>query len=103
MQNYSDLNQVSLDSGKPYTDLEVTEDYTLRQFDESIDPIELLWHRDDEDRVVEIVEDTDWMLQLDNSLPTSLQERIFIPRHEWHRVIKGTGILKLKIYKNGKL
>ena len=103
MQNYSDLNQVSLDSGKPYTDLEVTEDYTLRQFDESIDPIELLWHRDDEDRVVEIVGDTDWMLQLDNSLPTSLQERIFIPRHEWHRVIKGTGILKLKIYKNGKL
>ena len=103
MQNYSDLNQVSLDSGKPYTDLEVTEDYTLRQFDESIDPIELLWHRDDEDRVVEIVGDTDWMLQLDNSLPTSLQERIFIPKHEWHRVIKGTGILKLKIYKNGKL
>tara|TARA_R100000541_G_scaffold13075_1_gene21865 strand:+ start:15 stop:425 length:411 start_codon:yes stop_codon:yes gene_type:complete len=103
MQNYSDLNQVSLDSGKPYTDLEVTEDYTLRQFDESIDPIELLWHRDDEDRVVEIVGDTDWMLQLDNSLPTSLQERIFIPKHEWHRVIKGTGILKLKIYKNGKM
>ena len=103
MQNYSDLNQASLDSGKPYTDLEVTDDYTLRQFDESIDPIELLWHRDDEDRVVEIVGDTDWMLQLDNSLPTSLQERIFIPRHEWHRVIKGTGILTLKIYKNDKL
>ena len=103
MQNYSDLNQASLDSGKPYTDLEVTEDYTLRQFDESIDPIELLWHRDDEDRVVEIEGDTDWMLQLDNSLPTSLQERIFIPRHEWHRVIKGTGILTLKIYKNGKM
>jgi hypothetical protein len=40
------------------------------------------------------------MLQLDNSLPTSLQERIFIPRHQWHRVIKGTGILTLKIYKN---
>ena len=99
MQNYSDLNQASLDSGKPYTDLEVTEDYTLRQFDESIDPIELLWHRDDEDRTVEIVGETDWMLQLDNSLPTSLQERIFIPKHEWHRVIKGTGTLKLKIYK----
>ena len=100
MQNYSDLNQTSLDSGKPYIDLEVTEEYTLRQFSESIDPIELLWHRDDEDRVVEIVGDTDWMLQLDNSLPTSLQERIFIPKHEWHRVIKGTGMLKLKIFKN---
>jgi len=103
MQNYSDSNQVSLDSGKPYIDLEVTDEYILRQFDENIDPIELLWHRDDEDRVVEIVGKTDWMLQLDNSLPSSLQERIFIPRHQWHRVIKGTGILKLKIYKNEQM
>ena len=103
MQNYSDSNQVSLDSGKPYIDLEVTDEYILRQFNENIDPIELLWHRDDEDRVVEIVGETDWMLQLDNSLPTSLQERIFIPRHQWHRVIKGTGILKLKIYKNEQM
>ena len=101
MQNYSDSSQASQDSGKPYIDLEVTDNYILRQFDDSIDPIELLWHRDDEDRVVEIIGKTDWMLQLDNSLPTSLQERIFIPRHEWHRVIKGTGKLKLKIYKNG--
>ena len=100
MQNYSDLNQASQDSGKPYIDLEVTDEYILRQFSENVDPIELLWHRDDEDRTVEIVGETDWKLQLDNSLPTSLQERIFIPRHEWHRVIKGTGILKLKIYKN---
>ena len=101
MQNYSDSNQASQDSGRPYIDLEITDDYILREFSESIDPIELLWHRDDEDRTVEIIGETDWMLQLDNSLPTSLQERIFIPRHEWHRVIKGTGTLKLKIYKNG--
>ena len=101
MQNYSDLNQASQDSGKPYTDLEITDDYILREFSETIDPIELLWHRDDDARTVEIIGETDWMLQLDNSLPTSLQERIFIPKHEWHRVIKGTGTLKLKIYKNG--
>jgi len=99
MQNYSDSNQAFLDSGKPYIDLEVTDNYILRQFNESIDPIELLWHRDDEDRVVEIIGETDWSLQLDNSLPSSLQERIFIPRHQWHRVIKGTGKLKLKIHK----
>ena len=103
MQNYSDSNQASQDSGKPYIDLEVTDEYILRQFNENIDPIELLWHRDDEDRVVEIIGETDWMLQLDNSLPTSLQERIFIPRHQWHRVIKGTGVLTLKIYKNEKI
>ena len=88
-----------VDSGKPYTDIEVTDEYIIREFGDNIDPIELMWHRDDEDRVVEIIGETDWKLQLDNSLPTSLQERIFIPRHKWHRVIKGTGTLKLKIYK----
>ena len=84
----------------PYTDIEVTDKYIIREFNENIDPIELLWHRDDESRTVEILEDTDWQLQLDNSLPTSLKERIFIPRHERHRVIKGTGTLKLKIHKS---
>ena len=84
---------------KPYTDLETTDKYTLREFSQNIDPIELMWHRDDEDRLVEIIGDTDWKLQLDNQLPTSMNEPIFIPRHEWHRVIKGTGNLKLKIHK----
>ena len=84
---------------KPYTDLETTDKYILREFSQNIDPIELMWHRDDEDRLVEIVGETDWKLQLDNQLPTSMNQPIFIPRHEWHRVIKGTGNLKLKIYK----
>jgi hypothetical protein len=85
---------------KPYRDLEVTDEYIIREFNENIDPIHLLWHRDDEDRTVEILGETDWKLQLDNTLPTSLNESIFIKRHEWHRVIKGTGTLKLKIYKS---
>ena len=100
MQNYLDLNQTLVGSGKPYTDIEVTDEYIIREFGDNIDPIELMWHRDNEDRVVEIIGETDWMLQLDNCLPTSIKEHIFIPRHEWHRVIKGTGTLKLKINKN---
>jgi hypothetical protein len=83
---------------RPYTDLEVTKEYILREFSENIDPIELLWHRDNEDRTIEIVGETDWMVQLDNKLPSSLNERIFIKRHKWHRVIKGTGTLKIKIW-----
>ena len=84
----------------PYTDLEITDQYIIREFNENIDPIELLWHRDDEDRTIEILEGIDWMIQLDNSLPSSLSQRIFIPRHMWHRTIKGIGPLKIKIYKN---
>ena len=91
-----------MDSGKPYTDLEVTDDYIIREFSENIDPIELMWHRDNEDRTIEIIGKTDWKIQLDNQLPTSINDRIFIPRHLWHRVIKGNKTLKLKIYKNGQ-
>ena len=40
---------------KPYTDIEVTDSYIIREFSENIDPIELLWHRDDEDRTLEIL------------------------------------------------
>ena len=84
---------------KPYVDIEITDEHILREFSQNIDPIELMWHRDDEDRLVEIVGETDWKLQLDNKLPTSMNQPIFIPRHEWHRVIKGTGNLTLKIHK----
>jgi hypothetical protein len=85
---------------KPYKNIEVTDSYIIREFSENIDPIELLWHRDDENRTVEIIGNTDWKLQLENQLPTSINQPIFIPKHEWHRVIKGTGTLKLKIHKS---
>ena len=84
---------------KPYTDIEVTDKYIIREFNENIDPIELMWHRDNEDRTLEILDETNWKIQLDNKLPILLENHIFIPKHEWHRVIKGTGTLKLKIYK----
>ena len=85
---------------KPYTDIEINNKYVIREFSENIDPVELMWHRDDEDRTIEIIGKTDWKVQLDNQLPTSMNQPIFIPRHEWHRVIKGTGTLTLKIHKS---
>jgi hypothetical protein len=85
---------------KPYTDIEVTDKYIIREFNENIDPIELMWHRDNENRTVEILGETNWKLQLDNQLPTSMNEPIYIPRHIYHRVIKGTGNLLLKIHKS---
>ena len=86
---------------KPYTDIKITDKYIIREFGDNIDPIELLWHRDNEDRTIEILGETNWKLQLDNELPTSMNQPIFIPRHKWHRVIKGDGNLRLKIHKNG--
>lgn len=85
---------------RPYKDIEITDKYIIREFDENIDPIELMWHRDDENRTVEIIGNTDWQLQLENQLPTSLNTPIFIPRHTWHRAIKGNGTLRVKIHKS---
>lgn len=85
---------------KPYKDIEATDTYIIREFNENIDPIELMWHRDNENRTVEILGETNWKLQLDNQLPTSMNEPIYIPRHLYHRVIKGTGNLLLKIHKS---
>ena len=84
---------------KLYTDLETTDKYIVREFDQNIDPIELIWHRDNEDRTVTVLEGKGWQFQRDNELPLVLSEgvRIFIPKYKWHRVIKGTGTLKLKI------
>ena len=83
----------------PYVNLETTDKHIIREFDETIDPIELMWHRDNEDRIVEALESTDWLLQLDDSLPIILNKPIFIPKHMYHRVIKGTGNLLVKIIK----
>ena len=86
---------------KPYTDIEVTDSYIIREFDENIDPIELMWHRDDQNRHIEIIESgKDWKIQFEDELPLDISQElsIFIKRHEWHRVWKGEGKLVLKIY-----
>lgn len=83
-----------------YRDIEISEDVTVRHFDDSINPIELKWHRDDEYRTVVALEETDWMIQLENRLPQSLNSPVFISMGEWHRLIKGTHELKIKIVKS---
>ena len=106
MQVYSDLNQALEDTGKrPYTDILIDEYCVQRTFDANVDSQELYWHRDDEDRIVEVLNaGKGWSLQFDNELPFTLDKgaTIFILRHEWHRVIKGSGDLTIKIYKYGR-
>jgi len=82
-----------------YKDVESNE-CLIRTFDETIDPIELKWHRDDEDRMIVAVEKSDWKIQLENKLPQDLNTAVFIARGEWHRVIKGKGELVIKIVKS---
>ena len=73
--------------------------YHIRTFSNETDSGELVWHRDKEDRIVESIGDTNWLIQLDNEIPKPLTERTFIPKEVYHRVIKGDGDLKVRIKK----
>ena len=74
--------------------------YHIRTFSNETDSGELVWHRDKEDRIVQAMHDTDWKFQLDNEVPQVLSKnKLFIPKETYHRLIKGTGDLKVKIYK----
>jgi len=77
----------------------VEEGYHIRTFYDDTDDMELVWHRDREDRIVESVGKTDWMIQLDNEIPVPLTERTYIPKETYHRVIKGNGDLTVKVKK----
>ena len=84
----------------PFTEKSVGNNQYIREFNADIDNHELEWHIDREDRTIEVIENKNWQVQLDNNLPTLLKETIFIPKETYHRVIKGTGNLKVKITKH---
>jgi hypothetical protein len=81
---------------KPYFEVQTCE-YIYRKFTQDTPEEELVWHRDENDREVEILEPTDWLFQFDNELPQLLKEKLFIPRETYHRLIKGTGNLGVRI------
>jgi hypothetical protein len=82
----------------PYKE-EYIDGWYYRTFTEETAKSEMVWHRDREDRLVEAVESTDWLIQIENNLPIPLEGQIYIPMGVWHRAIKGTGNLKIKIKK----
>ena len=84
----------------PYNETNLGNNEYIREFDSNVDIHELEWHLDSEDRLVEVVKNEgNWQVQLDNWLPVSLDKKIFIPKETYHRVIKGTGNLVVKITK----
>jgi quercetin dioxygenase-like cupin family protein len=83
----------------PYTNTPITPTLVIREFSSEVDPMELVWHQDPQDRTIEILEGEGWQLQRDNELPLELKkgDRIFIPEFQIHRVIKGNTNLKIQI------
>ena len=71
----------------------------IRTFSKDVDPMELVWHQDKEDRTIEILEGEGWAIQKDDELPLDVVkgDSIFIIKDQIHRVLKGTTDLKIKI------
>ena len=83
----------------PFKETSVGNNSYIREFSEDVDTHELEWHIDKEDRIVEVIENNDWEVQIDNELPKLLSDKLFIPKETYHRVIKGKGKLIVKIVK----
>ncbi len=84
----------------PYNEIVISENSSVRGFTNRVDPEELKWHFDEEDRIVELIEETDWLFQFDDELPFVIGETpIHIPKGKYHRVIKGEKDLIVKVTK----
>lgn len=83
-------------SGNPYD-----EEGDIRTFHSYVKTDELVWHRDNEDRKITVIEGEGWQFQFNGSLPMELRkDRMFeIPRDMYHRLIKGKTKLVLRIEK----
>jgi hypothetical protein len=81
---------------------QLIEGYHIRTFSSELTEMELKWHFDEQDRTVICEYETDWMFQMDNKLPIKIKKNtpIFIPEGTYHRIIKGTGDLIVKVKKH---
>ena len=83
----------------PFQETKISDNTFIREFSQDTDSGEFSWHRDRESRIIEPIDETDWMIQLDDELPKKIEGEVFIPMGIYHRLIKGSGDLKIKLIK----
>ena len=83
----------------PFQENKISDNKFIRVFSQDTDSGEYMWHRDFEDRIIESIGETDWLIQIDNQLPKQIKGEVFIPMGAYHRLIKGTEDLKIKLKK----
>ena len=84
-------------------DFPFVEEGEIREFLLDRDDSEYVWHRDKEDREIEVIKGQGWQFQWENCLPYLLKEGMIfnIKRGEFHRLIKGKTKLICRVIKNG--
>ena len=78
---------------------ELRDNKLRRVFTPDVESEELKWHQDLKDRKVPVIEGGGWEFQMEDSLPSKLEDarQLYIPKFVWHRVIKGKGTLVVEI------
>ena len=86
----------------PFTEQQLDTKLFLREFSADVDEMELIWHRDKENRHIKVLEGNGWKFQFDEELPIEMTEGLSISifKGRIHRVIKGHGQLKIELHKN---
>lgn len=87
-----------------YYDVSISVDKKYRLFKGEMDERELLWHQDEWDREILVLGGRGWKIQMDDELPVELVEgrKIKIENHKFHRVIKGSDNLIIRIIEINK-
>jgi hypothetical protein len=100
-ESFDEMIQQIDDYTKPFTETVISDNEVIREFLPGQPAHLYKWHADPEDRLIEVIEDSDWRFQYDNELPTIMLTGIDIkiPVGVIHRIIPGTTDLKIKIYK----
>ena len=73
----------------------------IRTFSEEVNELDLIWHRDRNDRRIVVESGKGWKLQKDNQLPIVMEQNkeYNIKAMEYHRIIKGRDNLVIRIFK----
>ena len=72
----------------------------IRVFSKYVNEEDLIWHRDQNDRQIMVIEGIAWKLQKDNEKPIIMEHGVVyeIKAMEYHRIIKGYGNLVIKMW-----
>ena len=85
----------------PFEEKQESEKVSIRTFSQDTVSEEFVWHRDQEDRLVEVISGEGWKYQQENKLPIILIKgmKISVPKLVWHRTIKGKDDLVIRVHK----
>ena len=86
----------------PFEEQQISKFKSIRTFSKDVNEMDLIWHADKENRVINILEGNGWKFQFDEELPIEMiaGTSISIPKGKIHRVIKGKGPLKIQLNKH---